>query len=104
METGDRAAVLRTPIGGAMRIGRVRTTCAILSAAVAVLVPARSHALFHIAVMDEVVSSWDGDADQQVRDAPDHRHRNEEEPSAPGHLAKLPLALRAPQADLPAVH
>ena len=46
----------------------------------------------------------DGDADQKVRDAPDDRHRNEEEPSPAGHPAKLPLALRAPQADLPAVH
>ena len=47
-----------------MRIGRtlfVTTLCTLAS----LCVPARSHALFHISVIDEVLASLDGDAEQQ---------------------------------------
>ena len=47
-----------------MRIGRTSILAAICTLA-SLLVPARSHALFHISVIDEVLASLDGDADQQ---------------------------------------
>ena len=47
-----------------MRIGRTSILAAVCTLA-SLLVPARSHALFHISVIDEVLASLDGDADQQ---------------------------------------
>src|SRR5213075_3164606 len=41
----------------------------------------------------------DRDPDHEVRNAPDHRHRHEQDPAAPRHLATLPIAFAARQTD-----